>query len=100
MIRSFELSDAEGLLQVFGDPEVRKYLPPFPDPTLERMQAGVGRRMAMERDHGHGLWAVERKDARAWYTRKLEPDWRRHTLEEAEALFADLGLTGDFWQLR
>ena len=71
VIRSFELSDAEGLLQVFGDPEVRKYLPPFPDPTLERMQAGVGRRMAME-----------------------------HTLEEAEALFADLGLTGDFWQLR
>lgn len=62
MIRSFELSDAEGLLQVFGDPEVRKYLPLFPDPTLERMQAGVGRRMAMERDHGHGLWAVERKD--------------------------------------
>ena len=38
--------------------------------------------------------------ARAWYTRKLRPDWRRHTLEEAEALFAELGLTGDFWRLR
>ena len=38
--------------------------------------------------------------ARGWYTRKLEPDWRRHTLEEAEALFADLGLAGDFWRLR
>lgn len=41
-----------------------------------------------------------RKLARAWYARKLAPDWRRHTLEEAEALFADLGLTGDFWRLR
>lgn len=38
--------------------------------------------------------------ARAWYTRKLEPDWRRHTVDEAEALFAELGLTGDFWRLR
>jgi hypothetical protein len=40
------------------------------------------------------------KLARAWYRRKLEPDWRRHTVEEAEALFAELGLTGDFWRLR
>jgi ribosomal-protein-alanine N-acetyltransferase len=62
VIRSFEPSDAAGMLEVFGDPEVRKYLPPFPDPTLEAMQASVARRMAMERDHGHGLWAVERKD--------------------------------------
>jgi RimJ/RimL family protein N-acetyltransferase len=62
VIRSFEPSDAEGMLHVFGDPDVRKFLPPFPDPTLETMQASVARRMAMERDHGHGLWAVERKD--------------------------------------
>jgi hypothetical protein len=40
------------------------------------------------------------KLARAWYSRKLEPEWRRHSLDEAEALFADLGLTGDFWRLR
>jgi hypothetical protein len=38
--------------------------------------------------------------ARAWYARKLAPEWRRHTVEEAEQLFADLGLTGDFWRLR
>ena len=62
VIRSFEPSDAPGMLAVFGDPEVRKYLPPFPDPTLESMGKSVARRMAMERDHGHGLWAVERKD--------------------------------------
>jgi hypothetical protein len=38
--------------------------------------------------------------ARVWYGDKLEPDWRRHSLEEAETLFADLGLAGDFWRLR
>jgi hypothetical protein len=38
--------------------------------------------------------------ARAWHSddRRL-PQWRRKTLEEAEAVFASLGLTGDFWRL-
>ena len=58
-IRSFDPADAAAMLEVFGDPEVRKFLPPFPDPTLESMGKSVERRMAMERDHGHGLWAVE-----------------------------------------
>ena len=62
VIRSFRPADAEAMLAVFGEPEVRKYLPPFPDPTIESMDKSVARRMAMERDHGHGLWAVERKD--------------------------------------
>lgn len=38
--------------------------------------------------------------AHAWYRRKLEPDWRRHTPDEAEALFAKLGLDREFWRLR
>jgi hypothetical protein len=38
--------------------------------------------------------------AHAWYGDKASPDWRRHSLEEAEALFAEIGLTGDFWRLR
>jgi RimJ/RimL family protein N-acetyltransferase len=63
VIRSFRPSDAAGMLKVFGDPEVRRYLPPFPDPTLDSMEKSVARRMAMERDHGHGLWAVERNDS-------------------------------------
>ena len=37
---------------------------------------------------------------RAWYADKLSPDWRRATPEEAEAIFAEIGLTGDFWSLR
>jgi hypothetical protein len=38
--------------------------------------------------------------ARGWYGGKLARDWRRHTLEETEALLAEVGLTGPFWDLR
>ncbi|TMA26927.1 MAG: hypothetical protein E6J78_11845 [Deltaproteobacteria bacterium] len=38
--------------------------------------------------------------AHAWYKDKLKPDWRRHTLEETEALLRSLGLTSAFWNLR
>ncbi len=38
--------------------------------------------------------------ARAWYGDKLSPDWRRKTLDEAEATLAGIGLTGPFWSLR
>ncbi len=36
----------------------------------------------------------------AWYADKLRPEWRRKTVEEAEAAVAEIGLTGPFWQLR
>ena len=42
------------------------------------------------------LWLL----ADAWYANRLAADWRRRTAEEAEALFAEVGLTGDFWRLR
>lgn len=38
--------------------------------------------------------------AHGWYKDKLKSEWRRHTLEETEALLADIGLTGTFWNLR
>jgi len=38
--------------------------------------------------------------AHEWYRNKLKPDWRRHTPDEAEALLASVGLTGEFWRLR
>ena len=37
--------------------------------------------------------------ARIWYADRLSPAWRRRTVEEAEAVFASIGLTGDFWRL-
>lgn len=36
----------------------------------------------------------------AWYRNKMDPDWRRATVDETEALLKDLGLTGPFWNLR
>lgn len=36
---------------------------------------------------------------RAWYANRLAPDWRRLSPAEAEAVFAAIGLTGDFWRL-
>ncbi len=36
----------------------------------------------------------------SWYGGRLRPDWRRKRPEEAEAVFSELGLTGDFWRLR
>ena len=37
--------------------------------------------------------------AQIWYSDRSDPDWRRRTPEEAEAVFAELGLTGPFWEL-
>ena len=36
---------------------------------------------------------------RAWYADKLSPDWRRASPAQAEAMFASIGLVGDFWRL-
>jgi hypothetical protein len=38
--------------------------------------------------------------ASAWYADRLNADYQRKTVEEAERLFAELGLVGPFWQLR
>jgi hypothetical protein len=35
-----------------------------------------------------------------WYGDKLDPDWRRKTLDEAEAALSSIGLTESFWSLR
>jgi len=37
--------------------------------------------------------------ARIWYRDRMSPSWRRRTPEEAEAVFNEVGLTGDFWKL-
>ena len=54
---------------------------------------GIGRGATLTPEQG---WQL----APGWYEDKLKPDWRRHTLEEAEALLAGVGLTGAFWNLR
>jgi hypothetical protein len=39
--------------------------------------------------------------AQAYYGPDLrDPPWRRKTVDETEAVFAELGLTSPFWNLR
>jgi hypothetical protein len=42
------------------------------------------------------LWQM----ATTWYTNRLEPDSRRPQPDEARSIFANLGLTGEFWDPR
>ena len=37
--------------------------------------------------------------ADAWFRDRLAPEWRRRAPEDAQRVFADLGLTGEFWTL-
>jgi hypothetical protein len=37
--------------------------------------------------------------AHAWWADRVATDWRPHSLEQNQAILADLGLTGEFWQL-
>jgi hypothetical protein len=37
--------------------------------------------------------------ARLWYGDRLEPEWRPKSAQEAQAVFAQVGLITDFWQL-
>lgn len=54
---------------------------------------GVGRGAILSSEQ---IWGL----ARAWYADRLSETWRRKTVDEGEAAFAGLGLTGDFWRLR
>ena len=39
--------------------------------------------------------------AQAWYgSDRRVTEWRRKTVDEAETLFTELGLTSSFWNLR
>jgi hypothetical protein len=37
--------------------------------------------------------------AAGWYSDRLDPNWQSKTVDEAEALFGTLGLTGEFWRM-
>ena len=58
-------------------------------------------RMARDLPRG-GILSPEQgwRLAHGWYKDKVKPDWRRHTLEETEALLTGIGLTGSFWSPR
>ena len=43
----------------------------------------------------HTCWAL----AHEWYRDRRDPNWRRRAVDEADALFMQLGLSGEFWKL-
>jgi RimJ/RimL family protein N-acetyltransferase len=62
VIRTFETRDAQPWLTLVRDPEVRRFLPPGPLPTLETFQGALERRQAMEHERGYAVWAVDVKE--------------------------------------
>ncbi len=38
--------------------------------------------------------------AKSWYSDRMSESWRRRSPEEAEKVFASVGLKGEFWRLR
>jgi len=41
------------------------------------------------------LWKL----ARTWYGDRLDPNWRRRTIPERQAILDAVGLTAPFWHL-
>ena len=73
VIRTFEARDAEPWLAMVTDPEVRRFLPAGPAPTVELAQRIIGERQAMERGLGHAMWAVEDKTTEAFVRVTMRP---------------------------
>ncbi|HEY2641061.1 MAG TPA: GNAT family N-acetyltransferase [Streptosporangiaceae bacterium] len=61
VIRTFEARDASPWLAMVSDPEVRRFLPAGPAPTVEVSERIVGERQEMERERGYAMWAVDDK---------------------------------------
>ena len=40
-------------------------------------------------------WALSQR----WYGNRLDPDFQRQSAQEANAIFASVGLTGAFWRV-
>lgn len=53
--------------------------------------ARPGAMVALER-----MWAL----AQRWYNDRLDPQWRRRSLAERQAILDAVGLSGPFWSLR
>ena len=66
VIRTFEARDADPWFAMISDPEVRRFLPAGPAPTMELIQRVIGERQEMERELGHTMWAVDDKTTGAF----------------------------------
>ena len=60
-LRAFRPDDLDALCQVFGDPEVMKYISGGEPRTREATAEGLNRSIEGWRKRGFGLWAVEER---------------------------------------
>jgi [ribosomal protein S5]-alanine N-acetyltransferase len=63
VIRSFESRDAESWLALLTDPDVCRFLPAGPSPTMDTFRGAIERRHRMERERGYAMWAVDLKES-------------------------------------
>jgi RimJ/RimL family protein N-acetyltransferase len=59
VIRTFEKRDADAWLAIFTDPEVGRFLPAGPAPTMETFERALESRREMEHAMGYAMWAVD-----------------------------------------
>ena len=58
-----------------------------------RRQAGAYRGVALTLRQ---VWQLSKR----WYDDRMAPHFRGRSMRQAEAIFRELGLTGDFWSAR
>lgn len=61
LIRPFTLDDAKGILPVWCDPVVMRWIPSGAITTVEAARAKIGRFMAHHAEYGFSLWPVRDK---------------------------------------
>jgi [ribosomal protein S5]-alanine N-acetyltransferase len=59
LIRTFEDRDADAWLAMLSDPEVVRFLPLGPAPTIETFETAIESRHDMEREVVYAMWAVD-----------------------------------------
>lgn len=69
LLRELTDQDHARLHAIYLNPRVHRYLGGPPDPFDEHMAASLARWPSYYREHGFGLWAVERKDDGAFMGR-------------------------------
>ena len=55
---------------------------------LQRINRARGAVLSLQR-----VWEL----AKRWYADRLSPDFRGRTADDAQAIFRQFGLTGEFW---
>ena len=59
IIRTFKHEDADAWIAMLSEPEVLRFLPPGPSPTIQTFELAIESRQSMEDEIGYAIWAVD-----------------------------------------